>query len=371
MDAFGIASGLVAIHAQRPDDSYIEFLQTDFAQSPLFTGIDAAGSAAFEGPADREQAQGRILANIASWAPPVPAPIDIKSLSWSAHRALANWDGNQGAAARALASGTSATGDPRATNVRIHEPLNPFINNLPPPPYPFAIDKTKARRGKAVFEAARCADCHKPKNAEIFPLSKLGVDGNRSRVNTDVSRYGLAGLVMESCRIFMRKNPGNDWCLPRDGEARVINDTAAAYDDYFKDTPGRVRAGSNGYKADMLHGIWAQAPYLHNGSVPTLLQLMCPDTRPEKFKRGILYYDQKMVGFEWQIAPRQRYGPYDTILVKEYDTNKSSRSNGGHDFAARLCPDTSGLDPVRDRREIVERVLESDVGDLLEYLKTM
>ncbi|WP_171180632.1 hypothetical protein [Ruegeria sp. HKCCD8929] len=368
MDAFGVAAGLVALHTKRPDNTYVRFMQDDFPDNPLFTGI--ATLPGFETPADAEAAGERIFSNVESWAPSVPAPIDIKSLNWSAHRVHANWDGNQGAAARALASGTSATGNPLETNVRIHEPLNPFINNLPPPPYPFEIDKDKARRGIEVYERENCASCHKPHNDKIYPVAELGVDENRSRVTSEVARFGLAGLVMEACRVFMRKYPGNDWCLPRDDDGNVVTETAAAYDDYFRDIPGRVRAGSNGYKADMLHGIWARAPYLHNGSVPTLMHLMCPKTRPAKFKRGNIYYDQAMVGFEWNIVPQQRYSPHDTMSIKDYDTAEFGRSNGGHDFAANLCPDTSGLDPVADRDEIARRVLASEIGDLLEYLKT-
>ena len=95
-------------------------------------------------------------------------------------------------------------------------------------------------------------------------------------MNTSVSRYGLAALVMEACRIYGLNNqgqPGADWCVPQ-------GDWQARLDEYFRDTPRRVAEGTNGYKADMLHGIWAQAPYLHNGSVPTLGQLVCPATRP-------------------------------------------------------------------------------------------
>ena len=84
MDAFGIASGLVAIHTLRPDGSYVEFMHQDYPENPLFTGI--ATVPGFEAPADPGQAGKRILANIAAWAPSVPAPIDIKSLNWAAHR---------------------------------------------------------------------------------------------------------------------------------------------------------------------------------------------------------------------------------------------------------------------------------------------
>jgi hypothetical protein len=182
-----------------------------------------------------------------------------------------------------------------------------------------------------------------------------------------VSRYGLAALVMEACQIYGLNNqgkPGADWCVPQ-------GDWQARLDEYFRDTPRRVVDGTNGYKADMLYGIWAQAPYLHNGSVPTLGQLMCPATRPARFQRGNLNYDEALVGFEWVARPTARYGPNDTILVKEYDTSVPGKSNTGHTFGADLCPDTAGLDPIADRREIEKRLLGSPVGALLAYLKTL
>jgi RoxA-like, cytochrome c-like/Cytochrome c len=283
------------------------------------------------------------------------------------HRYHANWDGNQGAAARALASGVSATGDPRMVNVRVHEPMNPFMNNLPPPAYPFgSVDLARAREGKALFKA-KCASCHKPNNEKIYPVSRLGVDPNRTLVNTSVSRYGLSALVMEACTIYglnHQGRPGANWCMP-------AGDWQARLDEYFRDTPRRVVDGTNGYKADMLHGIWAQAPYLHNGSVPTLGQLMCESTRPSRFLRGNVNYDEALVGFEWAERPSARYGPHDTILIKEYDITLPGKSNKGHDYAADFCPDTSGLDPIRDRKEIETRLLRSQVGALLAYLKTL
>ena len=373
MDAFGIASGLVAIHTRRPDNSFLEFVRRDNPKSPIFTGFSRANGLPADVPGltepvtDAKIAGERIFKNISAWAPPVPAPIDIKSVNWASQRYHANWDGNQGASSRTLASGASATGDPRMVNVRIHEPLNPFIDNLPAPPYPFAsVDLARAREGKAIFRE-QCATCHMPRNQTIYPASRLGVDPNRTRVNTSVSRYGLTALVTEACAIYGLNNkgqPGADWCVPEgDWQARV--------DEYFRDTPRRVVEGTNGYKADMLHGIWAQAPYLHNGSVPTLGQLVCPETRPRRFLRGNLHYDERLIGFEWLVRPEARYGPNDSILIKEYDTTVPGKANTGHTFGSNLCPDTSGLDPVRDRMEIEARILQSPVGALLAYLKTL
>ena len=373
MDAFGIASGLVAIHTKRPDNSFMEFIKRDNPRSPFFTGFSRANGQPTDIPAlmlpttDAKFAGDRVLKNLSAWAPPVPAPVDIKSVNWAAERYHANWDGNQGASSRTLASGASATGDPRMVNVRIHEPLNPFIDNLPPPPYPFAsIDLVRARQGKAIF-ATMCANCHKPRNPQIYAASALGVDPNRTLVNTSVSRYGLTALVMEACVIYGLNNtgkPGADWCMPK-------GDWQARQDEYFRDTPRRVAEGTNGYKADVLRGIWAQAPYLHNGSVPTLGQLLCPSTRPARFLRGNVNYDEALVGFEWANKPSVRYSPNDSMLIKEYDTTVPGKSNAGHAFGADLCPDTAALDAVTDRREIEKRLLESRVGALLAYLKTL
>jgi hypothetical protein len=105
--------------------------------------------------------------------------------------------------------------------------------------------------------------------------------------------------------------------------------------------------------------------------VPTLGQVLCPSTRPQRFLRGNIRYDQALVGFEWADRPDARYSPNDILLVKEYDTTVNGKSNGGHTFGAPLCPDTSGLDPVRDRREIESRILQSPAGAMLEYLKTL
>ena len=59
------------------------------------------------------------------------------------------------------------------------------------------------------------------------------------------------------------------------------------------------------------------------------------------------------------------------MLIKEYDTTVAGKANTGHTFGSELCPDTTGLDPTRDRRDIERRILQSPVGSLLAYLKTL
>ena len=121
-----------------------------------------------------------------------------------------------------------------------------------------------------------------------------------------------------------------------------------------------------GYKADMLHGIWAQAPYLHNGSVPTLGQLVCPSTRPQQFLRGNLNYDEALVGFEWATRPTARYGPNETLLVKEYDTTGAGQVQRRPYLRLRAVPGyqrpRSDDRPQRNRSPTVAVARRSVVG---------
>ena len=83
-----------------------------------------------------------------------------------------------------------------------------------------------------------------------------------------------------------------------------------------------------GYNALPLGGIWAQAPYLHNGSVPTLYHLLVPGERPHTFSKANLAYDTHWVGFDWSDAPatteRSHSYRFDTRALPAF-------SNHGHD----------------------------------------
>lgn len=83
----------------------------------------------------------------------------------------------------------------------------------------------------------------------------------------------------------------------------------------------------DGYNALPLGGVWAQAPYLHNGSVPTLYHLLIPRERPNVFMKSRLRYDKKLVGFSWDISQtsgREEGYRFDTIAFP-------ALSNKGHD----------------------------------------
>jgi hypothetical protein len=130
-----------------------------------------------------------------------------------------------------------------------------------------------------------------------------------------------------------------------------------------------VSSRTNGYKADPLFGIWSQAPYLHNGSVPTLAQLLCNSIRPKKFLRGSIRYDEDLVGFEWSESVTSPYSEFDLAVQMVYDTTLPGFSNGGHTYGAEFCPDLTGIDPHSNRAEVAERLKNSDAGKIIEYLK--
>jgi hypothetical protein len=99
-----------------------------------------------------------------------------------------------------------------------------------------------------------------------------------------------------------------------------------------------------------LDGIWATAPYLHNGSVPTLYHLLTGD-RPSTFYRGNYAYDSENVGFVWDRA-------VDVDRAVLYDTSKSGYGNTGHIGLTY----SGGIDWNED---------PDALWDLLEYLKTL
>ena len=84
-----------------------------------------------------------------------------------------------------------------------------------------------------------------------------------------------------------------------------------------------------GYANSPLDGVWLRAPYLHNGSVPTLRDLLEPsDQRPKSFYRGYDVYDQKKLGFISDVA-HEEDRPY--FL---YNTDEPGNSNKGHEGKA-------------------------------------
>jgi hypothetical protein len=111
----------------------------------------------------------------------------------------------------------------------------------------------------------------------------------------------------------------------------------------WRDTLLDTKPPQGPYAARPLHGIWAAAPFLHNGSVPTLHDLLLPpDQRPPKFALSGREYDPMKLGFVVSTACSRQ-----DCLV---DTTRTGDGNGGHIWGTDLS--------------------EPDRMALLEYLKT-
>jgi hypothetical protein len=95
---------------------------------------------------------------------------------------------------------------------------------------------------------------------------------------------------------------------------------------------------TNGYLAPALTGVWASAPYLHNGSVPDLASLLDPSVRPTRWRRtgtAAADYDATRVGWKHTVVN----APTGTATVearKTYDTQQPGLSNAGHTYGAAL-----------------------------------
>ena len=81
------------------------------------------------------------------------------------------------------------------------------------------------------------------------------------------------------------------------------------------------------YRARPLNGIWATGPFLHNGSVPTLMDLLTPPSkRPAKFMVGDGVFDPRDVGFKSEENGSNFI----------FDTSRIGNSNSGHSFGVDL-----------------------------------
>jgi len=186
-----------------------------------------------------------------------------------------------------------------------------YISDLQAPTYPLPIDTALAETG-AVIYGSQCATCHAvggTRTGSVIPLAEIGTDRQRFDAWTSAAAdaYNAYG-------------EGHDWTFSA-----------------FRKT--------GGYAALPLDGVWLTAPYLHNGSVPTLADLLEPvDARPKQFWTGSDLYDAMRVGFVTQGLEAQRTGAPRNVT-------RPGDSNVGHTYGTTLSPD--------EKRA------------LLEYLKTL
>lgn len=196
-----------------------------------------------------------------------------------------------------------------------------WIESLEAPDYPWPIDQALAMQGKTVFDRS-CSDCHGTYGEDgSFPEIRVPIED----VGTDSVR--LTGMPPEHRRFYSESWFGNF------GELKVVEEP-------------------DGYVAPPLDGIWASAPYFHNGSVPTLWHVMNSSQRPAIWRRTEDGYDQRRVGLEVNELTEMPSGRLRPDEKRQYyNTSMSSKSAAGHLYPEALSEDEKTM--------------------LLEYLKTL
>jgi mono/diheme cytochrome c family protein len=224
-----------------------------------------------------------------------------------------HWDGNNNAVEernKSAAIGAGAT--PDSLDLAALDRVAEWALDLKPPPFPAdRIDMGRAQKGRQVYAAA-CARCHAPDGAsvgQVTPIAEVGTDPERLNSFTAALAERMNTL-----------GEGRPWKFS-----------------HFRKTEG--------YANMPLDGVWLRAPYLHNGSVPTLRALLFPEERPAVFVRGYDVYDWRDVGFVATGAEAEKGGGV------TFDTRLRGNSNAGHLYGREL--------PAADREA------------LLEYLKSL
>lgn len=231
-----------------------------------------------------------------------------------------HWDGNNNRVEErnlSAAFGTGAT--PKLIDHAAMARIEAWIATAKPPPFAdhFPIDRSSAERGARIYRQ-HCADCHGASGSD-FSGARVGQVTPIAAIGTDRGRLDS----------YTRDLAVNQGMLYAAKPQRRFS--------HFRKTWGYANAP--------LDGLWLRAPYLHNGSVPTLWDLLQPAAqRPKAFYRGNDLYDPKHVGF----ASRQASEGARRYFL--YDTRVPGNGNAGHDYGTRLP--------------------EADKWALLEYLKT-
>jgi len=189
------------------------------------------------------------------------------------------------------------------------------------------LDAARIERGRGLF-AQNCQDCHdKP---GVIPLEVVGTDGNRAR--------SFASMVGDL------EFPAALQDLLSRVKQRAYAREAMSQEEIRPLEPGIVYwRAPMGYVSRPLAGIWASPPYLHNGSVPTLWDLLQPVARrPARFPMGQHEYDPEKVGYVTEVSGTPRF---------TFDVSMPGNGNGGHEYGTGLS--------------------DEEKRDLIEYLKSL
>ena len=230
--------------------------------------------------------------------------------------------------------------------------IDQVVDNARPPVWPGDAprDEAAARRGESIYKAT-CRGCHEPRTTERgllhFPnlsCKSVGVDCAYAQSYLEpVAGVPAAARLTE---VFSRTRDA--YFASRGIDARSALALEDVYDPTLNPTGRRERGKfqfTDGYRAKPLDGMWATAPFLHNGSVPTIADLLKPASeRPRRFWLGHRRYDMQNVGLT--VIPEGQGPRPDLQADFLFDTALPGNSNGGHEFGVRL--------PAEDKRALIE-----------------
>ena len=230
-----------------------------------------------------------------------------------------------------------------------------FARETVSPPYPEKLDPKLVRRGANIFHGRR-----QPQSANGFKKCS-NCHGSYER-NPNAKDYSVAGgWFVNYSHSDKLKDVGTDSAY--NDVLRTFRPIARHIDklvEYYekKGTPELAPTESypdeNGYVAPPLVGVWASAPYFHNGSVPTIEAVLNSELRPEIWARSTnpFDYDLGSVGLVHEAMTRDEYvtsmqvasnaHPQTAAAIDfayTYDTTQFGRSNGGHTFGDQLTDD--------------------------------
>lgn len=285
------------------------------------------------------------------------------------------------------ANGQPLKGDaryPSSVRVRDLHLIEETLQRLQPPTWPEdvlgSVDKPLAAKGRTLF-TENCASCHVPRvktingrdvqQLHLLPVAAIGTDPTAADNIAD-HRFDLSALQWDPAELAqldvqLHPKPSEPLDLSKLSVAKGLAYVTAfvenrAYRDAGVTAAERPELDGFGlpigvqelraYKARPLAGVWATAPFLHNGSVPSLYQLLSPqDERASSFYKGTFEYDPKHLGYRTQAFS-------DGFL---FDTRITGNHNSGHEFRAG-----------KRGNGVIGRLLQPEERwALLEYLKVL
>jgi mono/diheme cytochrome c family protein len=202
------------------------------------------------------------------------------------------------------------------------------------------IDRSLAARGEALYQS-ECLSCHAAIDRNLvganIPTGVLAGAVSAKGVKYGDKESALV-LLVDLVAGSLARHPVSAVKALADSKLHGLKQTTK-HGDHPQDTAANPSADLLSYKARPLNGIWASPPYLHNGSVPTLYDLLLPPAeRPSTFAAGRWEFDPRKVG-------RVTDGPF------VVDTGLTGNSNRGHEYGTKLS--------------------DADRWALVEYLKTL